>query len=88
ESPSNPLLEISDIRAIASAAHRVGACVVIDNTFATPFNQRPLELGADAVIHSATKYLGGHSDLTAGILAGPADLVARVRETTFRYFGG
>lgn len=88
ESPSNPLLEISDIRAIASAAHRVGACVVIDNTFATPFNQHPLELGADAVIHSATKYLGGHSDLTAGILAGPADLVARVRETTFRYFGG
>jgi len=88
ETPSNPLLAISDIRAISEAARRTGTILVVDNTFATPFNQRPLELGADAVIHSATKYLGGHSDLTAGILAGRSDLVSRVRETTFRYFGG
>lgn len=88
ESPSNPLLAISDFRAIAAAAHSVGARVIIDNTFATPFNQRPITLGVDAVIHSATKYLGGHSDLTAGILAGSAEIVERVRETTFRYFGG
>lgn len=88
ETPSNPLLDISDIRAISEAAHQFGAIVAVDNTFATPFNQRPLELGADVVIHSATKYLGGHSDLTAGVLAGKSDLVNRVRETTFRYFGG
>lgn len=88
ETPSNPLLDISDIRAISEVAHQFGAIVAVDNTFATPFNQRPLDLGADAVIHSATKYLGGHSDLTAGVLAGKSDLVNRVRETTFRYFGG
>src|ERR671939_1012377 len=62
ESPTNPLLNVVDIRAAAEAAHAAGALVVVDNTFATPYLQRPLELGADVVLHSTTKYLGGHSD--------------------------
>ncbi|MGH2998663.1 MAG: trans-sulfuration enzyme family protein, partial [Gaiellaceae bacterium] len=61
ESPSNPLLNVVDIRAAADAAHAAGALLVVDNTFATPYLQRPLELGADIVVHSTTKYLGGHS---------------------------
>ncbi|MFX7328981.1 PLP-dependent transferase, partial [Acinetobacter baumannii] len=63
-----PTLDIVNIRALAERAHAHGALVAIDNTFASPVNQRPLELGADIVMHSATKYLGGHSDLTAGAL--------------------
>jgi cystathionine beta-lyase/cystathionine gamma-synthase len=66
ETPTNPLLNVVDIRAVAEAAHRVGAIVVADNTFATPYLQRPLELGADIVVHSTTKYLGGHSDVIGG----------------------
>jgi cystathionine gamma-synthase len=69
ETPTNPLLNIVDIRAAAEAAHEVGAMVVVDNTFATPYLQRPLELGADIVVHSLTKYLGGHSDLVGGFVA-------------------
>ena len=69
ETPSNPLLNIVDISAAAEAAHAVGAILVVDNTFATPYLQRPLELGADAVIHSTTKYLGGHSDVIGGFVA-------------------
>src|SRR5437588_4000030 len=69
ESPSNPLLNIVDIRAAAEAAHEVGAILVVDNTFATPYLQRPLELGADVVVHSTTKYLGGHSDTVGGFAA-------------------
>ena len=66
ETPSNPLLKIVDIEAVATAAHEAGARVVVDNTFATPALQRPLELGADAVMHSVTKYISGHSDLIGG----------------------
>jgi cystathionine beta-lyase/cystathionine gamma-synthase len=66
ETPTNPLLNIVDIRAAAEAAHAVGALCVVDNTFATPYLQRPLELGADVVVHSTTKYLGGHSDVIGG----------------------
>jgi cystathionine beta-lyase/cystathionine gamma-synthase len=69
ESPSNPLLNVVDIRAAADAAHEVGAIVVVDNTFATPYLQQPLALGADVVLHSATKYLGGHSDTILGFVA-------------------
>src|SRR3954454_24313874 len=69
ESPTNPLLNIVDIRAAADAAHAVGAIVVVDNTFATPYLQQPLELGADVVVHSTTKYLGGHSDVVGGFIA-------------------
>jgi cystathionine beta-lyase len=68
ESPTNPTLKISDIKAIAELAHQVGALVVVDNTFASPIAQNPIELGADYVMHSATKYLGGHSDLLAGLV--------------------
>jgi cystathionine beta-lyase/cystathionine gamma-synthase len=66
ETPTNPLLDIVDIRSVADAAHAAGAVVAVDNTFATPYLQRPLELGADMVVHSTTKYLGGHSDLIGG----------------------
>src|SRR5438105_3226537 len=69
ESPSNPLLNVVDIRAAAEAAHDAGARLVVDNTFATPYLQRPLELGADVVVHSTTKYLGGHSDTVGGFVA-------------------
>src|SRR3954454_10774190 len=69
ESPTNPLLNIVDIRAAAEAAHAVGALVVVDNTFASPYLQQPLSLGADVVVHSTTKYLGGHSDLIGGFIA-------------------
>lgn len=69
ETPTNPLLNIVDIQAAAKAAHDVGAMVVVDNTFATPYLQQPLELGADIVIHSMTKYLGGHSDTVGGFVA-------------------
>lgn len=75
ETPTNPTLEIFDIAAISALAHRHGALVAIDNTFASPVNQRPLELGADLVLYSATKYLGGHSDVFAGFVLGAADLV-------------
>src|SRR5262249_32335794 len=67
--PTNPLLNVIDIQAAADAAHKAGAIVVVDNTFATPYLQRPLELGADIVIHSTTKYLGGHSDVVGGFAA-------------------
>ena len=69
ETPSNPLLNIVDIQAAADAAHAAGALLVVDNTFATPYLQRPLELGADVVVHSTTKYLGGHSDVIGGFAA-------------------
>jgi len=69
ESPSNPMLNIVDIKAAAEAAHEVGAIVVVDNTFATPYLQQPLDLGADIVVHSTTKYLGGHSDSIGGFAA-------------------
>jgi cystathionine beta-lyase/cystathionine gamma-synthase len=69
ETPTNPLLNVIDIPAAAEAAHAAGAMVVVDNTFATPYLQQPLELGADIVVHSTTKYLGGHSDVVGGFAA-------------------
>src|SRR3954454_18901171 len=69
ETPSNPLLNVVDIRKAAAASHAIGATLVVDNTFATPYLQQPLDLGADAVIHSTTKYLGGHSDTVGGFVA-------------------
>ena len=80
ETPTNPTLRCADIRTLSAIAHRRKACVVVDNTFATPVLQKPLEPGADIVMHSATKYLGGHSDLTAGVLAGPKKWMGRARE--------
>lgn len=78
ESPTNPTVRIVDIARLAAAAHRHGALVVVDNTFATPINQHPLELGADVVIHSATKFLGGHADALGGVVCGRADLVKQI----------
>ncbi len=88
ESPSNPLVRITDIAEVAAIGRKAGVATVVDNTFATPFNQRPLELGADLVIHSATKYLGGHSDLTAGVMAGHRDLVEKARHGAAKFYGG
>jgi len=76
ESPTNPLLKLTDIRAVCKLAKANGSLVVVDNTFMSPAFQRPLELGADIVMHSATKYLGGHSDLVGGILATNSDEIA------------
>lgn len=78
ESPTNPTLKVLDIARLVKAAHAVGAKVVVDNTFATPINQQPLALGADLVLHSATKFLGGHSDAMGGIVCGPAELVRAI----------
>jgi cystathionine gamma-synthase len=78
ESPTNPTLKVVDIARLAKAAHQVGAIVVTDNTFATPLNQNPLALGVDLVLHSATKFLGGHADALGGVVCGPKHLVERV----------
>ena len=87
ETPSNPLLAITDIGAVARLAQSAGILSVIDNTFASPVNQQPAGLGIDIVIHSATKYLAGHSDLLAGAVAAREELIARVHETGLN-FGG
>jgi cystathionine gamma-synthase len=82
ETPTNPLLKIADIRGLAQAAHEAGAMLVVDNTFASPYLQQPLKLGADAVVHSTTKYLGGHSDVVGGaVVVADADLAARIAFT-------
>ena len=79
ETPSNPLLKIIDIQAVSAVAHAAGARVVVDNTFASPALQRPLSLGADVVVHSVTKYIGGHSDLIGGaVVTSDAELIERI----------
>ena len=80
ETVSNPSLAVADIPAVAEVAHAAGARLVVDNTIATPIGCRPLEHGADLVFHSATKYLNGHSDVLAGVAAGPAELIGRLAE--------
>ncbi|MCL6599085.1 MAG: methionine gamma-lyase [Alicyclobacillus macrosporangiidus] len=88
ETPGNPTMALVDIRACAKVAHEAGAWVVVDNTFATPVLQQPLTLGADVVVHSATKYLGGHGDVILGLAAGPRDLMESIRRTTQKDVGG
>ena len=78
ETPTNPTIKITDIERLSIAAKKVGALVVVDNTFATPINQTPLELGADIVLNSASKYLGGHADALGGVICGNKDLVKKV----------
>lgn len=78
ETPTNPTMKVVDIERLASAAHKVGALVVVDNTFATPINQNPLQLGADLVLHSATKFLGGHADALGGVVCGSEKLVQQI----------
>jgi len=87
ETPSNPLLNITDIRAVALLAGKKGILTVIDNTFASPVNQRPIPLGIDIVVHSATKYMGGHSDILAGAVVCNRKLMKQVYETGLN-FGG
>jgi cystathionine gamma-synthase len=78
ETPTNPTLKVVDIARLAAAGRAAGATVVVDNTFATPLNQNPLRLGADLVLHSATKYLGGHADVLGGVICGASELVKKV----------
>ena len=78
ETPTNPTIKIIDIQRLSAAAKKVGALVVVDNTFATPINQNPLQLGADIVLHSASKYLGGHADALGGVICGSRELVKQV----------
>ena len=78
ETPTNPTLKVVDITRLAAAGRAAGATVVVDNTFATPLNQSPLQLGADLVLHSATKYLGGHADVLGGVICGSSELVKKV----------
>jgi len=79
ETPANPNMQMADIAAVATLAHKHDIKVVVDNTYCTPYLQRPLELGADLVVHSATKYLSGHGDITAGLVVGSKALVSRIR---------
>ncbi|KAF0821415.1 cystathionine gamma-synthase family protein [Cytobacillus firmus] len=78
ETPTNPTVKITDIERMAKAGHDAGAIVIVDNTFATPMNQNPIKLGVDLVIHSATKFLGGHADALGGVVCGPHDLVEKI----------
>lgn len=78
ESPTNPTLKVVDLARLSAAGHEAGALVVVDNTFATPINSNPLQLGADLVLHSATKYLGGHADALGGVICGAAQLVEQI----------
>jgi len=80
ETPTNPLMQITDLAAIGALGRERGITTVVDNTFATPINQRPLEHGVDVVVHSATKYLGGHHDVTAGVVVGSREFIARAWE--------
>lgn len=84
ETPTNPINRLVDLQKASQAARQAGLFSVIDNTFATPILQQPLSMGIDAVVHSATKYLGGHSDLTAGAVAGSHDYIQRVRRINLR----
>jgi len=88
ETPSNPTLNLVDIEEVSKKAHAAGAKVIVDNTFMTPYLQSPLELGADMVVHSATKYIGGHGDAIAGVIAGKEEMLADIRMTTLKDFGG
>ena len=85
ESPSNPLLSITDIRAISEFAKQNNLISIIDNTFASPVNQNPIELGIDLVIHSATKYLGGHSDILAGTVCGSNELISSIKKSGLNF---
>lgn len=88
ETPANPILRLSDIAALAEIAHDAGALLVVDSTWAGPCLQRPLALGADYVIHSATKYLNGHGDALGGVIIGPRDGIHRIRKEALVHLGG
>jgi len=86
ETPTNPTMKVLDLKRLIAAGKKAGAIIVVDNTFATPINQNPLALGADLVVHSATKFIGGHSDALGGIVCGDADLIKKIYD--FREING
>jgi methionine-gamma-lyase len=86
ETPNNPLIQVTDLAAVAALARRIGATTITDSTFGSPFNQNPIALGVDLCVHSATKYIGGHSDVTAGVIVGRKDLIQRAKRM-LRIFG-
>lgn len=88
ETPGNPILALCDLQEVARLARASGAVSICDNTFATPINQRPVELGIDIVLHAATKYMCGHGDAVGGLIVGKQDFIERTRVHTLRYFGG
>jgi methionine-gamma-lyase len=88
ESPANPTMVLVDIEAVAKIAHKRGIVLVVDNTFATPYYQRPLKFGADIIIHSATKYIGGHGDTIGGIIVGSREFCIKARNEVLTDFGG
>ncbi|MGO0063007.1 methionine gamma-lyase [Brevibacillus fluminis] len=88
ETPINPTMELVDLQLVAKIAKEVGACVVVDNTFMSPYLQRPIEQGCDIVIHSATKFIGGHGDVIAGVAAGPKAIMDTIRMTSQKDIGG
>ena len=88
ESPANPTLVLTDIKAVSKIAHARGIPLLIDNTFCTPYLQRPLALGADIVLHSCTKYVSGHGDAISGVLVGSRDFISTARLETLRDIGG
>lgn len=88
ETPINPTMELVDLQLVAKIAKEVGACVVVDNTFMSPYLQRPIEHGCDIVIHSATKFIGGHGDVIAGVAAGPKSIMDTIRMTSQKDIGG
>jgi len=88
ETPINPTMQLVDLKLVAEVAKEFGIPVVVDNTFSTPYLQRPLDLGCDVVVHSATKYIGGHGDVVAGLAAGKKEILDLVAETTLKEIGG
>lgn len=88
ESPTNPTMRVTDIQAVADIVHAHGAKVVVDNTFMTPYLQRPLEMGADVVLHSATKYINGHGDVVAGLVISDKETMTKIKMTTLKDIGG
>ncbi|TCP70475.1 methionine gamma-lyase [Baia soyae] len=88
ETPANPTLELIDLKMVSKVAKEKGICTAVDNTFLSPYLQRPIELGCDIVIHSATKYIGGHGDVVAGVIAGSHDMMQQIQITTQKDLGG
>jgi len=88
ESPANPTMKLVDLRKAAAVAHDFGALLIVDNTFMTPYLQKPILLGADIVVHSCTKYLGGHGDVVAGVIVGPRQFLAEIRMPYLKDLGG
>lgn len=88
ESPANPTMKVTEIRAVVELTRARGLVTVMDNTFATPYNQQPLCLGVDVVVHAATKYLGGHSDVTAGVIVGSREIIHAAKTEGLRILGG